>query len=76
MATTTMLCFSLKHSVRTVGGNYHALPVLEATPPCVNSWRLAFYIGIVGLIDPAIEGAVNQRVLSGYVARSRNLATA
>ncbi|KFY27155.1 hypothetical protein V491_00995 [Pseudogymnoascus sp. VKM F-3775] len=34
-----------------------------------------FYIGIVGLIDPAIEGAVNQRVLSGYATRSRNLGT-
>jgi hypothetical protein len=33
-----------------------------------------FYIGVVGPINPAIERAFNQRVLSGYVVRSRNLA--
>ena len=34
-----------------------------------------FHIGVVGPIDPAIQRTVNQRVLSGYAARSRNLTT-
>jgi hypothetical protein len=34
-----------------------------------------FYIGVVGPINPAIRRAVNQRVLSGYAAQSRNLAS-
>lgn len=44
---------------------YPAMRILMA--PC-------FHIGVVGPLNPAIERAVNQRVLSGYASRSRNLA--
>ncbi|KFY14913.1 hypothetical protein V492_02342 [Pseudogymnoascus sp. VKM F-4246] len=72
MATTTILVLlteafrvscrrQLPCFVRPRG--YPAMRILMA--PC-------FHIGVVGVVDPAIMGAVKQRVLSGHSARSRN----
>lgn len=75
MATTAMLMLLIEaffESCRRLlpcfarPRGYPAMRILMA--PC-------FHIGVVGPIDPATQLAVNQRVLSGYAARSRNLAT-
>ncbi|KFY53561.1 hypothetical protein V496_07499 [Pseudogymnoascus sp. VKM F-4515 (FW-2607)] len=75
MATTTMLVLLIEAFSNSSRRQLPCFARPQGYPAMRGLMAPCFYIGVVGFIDPAIQRTVNQRVLSGHSARSRNLAT-